>query len=143
MSFTYKKKRNRISRKNKTYRLSKKRIRSTKIIGGIKACIYYINHQNYPSWDLNENSTCKICNEKFSDINNKHLTIFRTDCGHNFHVSCLNNYCNNNSSSPRLCPDPKCHKIFTDSECELVNKVFNNQGYYCVKSVSYIRKTIK
>ena len=129
MSFTYKK-RNRISRKNKTYRLSKKRIRSTKIIGGRKACIYYENRD--PSWGLNTRSICNICNKKFSDINNKHLTIFRTKCKHNFHVSCLNDHCRKNSSSPRLCPDPKCDKPITDTECKLVNKIFYDQGYYCM-----------
>jgi len=127
MSFTYKK-RNRISRKNKTYRLSKKRIRSTKIIGGRKACIYYINRQNYTSWNLTENSTCKICKENFNN-SNKYPTIFRTDCGHNFHVSCLNDQCNNHG--PISCPDPKCRKTFSDTECKLVNNVFYNQGSYC------------
>lgn len=127
MSFTYKKKRNRISRKNKTYRLSKKRIRSTKIIGGKKVCIYYINHQKYTSWNLTENSKCNICKEKFSN-SNKYPTIFRTDCGHNFHVSCLNDYCSSSC--------PKCHKIFTDAERKLVNDVFYNQGTYCSEPFS-------
>lgn len=61
---------------------------------------------------------CPICMDEIWTIRD----AFLTECGHGFHVSCMNNYCDKEKPENLSCPMCRCDIEFPDSL--LINKYY-------------------
>jgi hypothetical protein len=62
-----------------------KRSKNKMIVGGGE----WLTDEELPEY--NKDDICVLCQEKFSETPDK--AIYKTDCNHNFHNNCLNDYC--------------------------------------------------
>ena len=86
--------------KQRKSRKSRKILRKNKYVKKQKAGGEWLTYGN-----VDRNDICQICNQKFYDTPDK--AIYKTNCNHLFHNSCLNNLCEENNGDLTC---PTCHQ---------------------------------